>query len=161
MKGQPISGGGAGAKRSSENERSVKRRLCPVYAQDWSPEQRQVVFPTTSGNLVRYPFFLEKVWKPLLIRAKLAYRPYHSRGTRSRPGCSRAVRTSGGFSDSSGTPASARPPTPMATSLRKGMNTAAQCVSRADANSALTPAGTTGQGSPRQAGPLPRPSPQR
>jgi integrase len=24
------------------------------------------------------PFFLEKVWKPLLSRAKLPYRPYHS-----------------------------------------------------------------------------------
>jgi len=35
-------------------------------------------FPTSSGNLVRYPFFLEKVWKPLLKRAKLPYRPYHS-----------------------------------------------------------------------------------
>jgi len=45
---------------------------------EWSPEQRQMVFPTTSGNLVRYPFFLEKVWKPLLKRAKLSYRPYHS-----------------------------------------------------------------------------------
>ena len=46
--------------------------------EEWSPEQRQVVFPTSSGNLVRYPFFLEKVWKPLLKRAKLPYRPYHS-----------------------------------------------------------------------------------
>jgi len=43
----------------------------------------------------------------------------------------------------------------------KGMNTAAQCVPRADANSGLTPAGTTGQGSPQPAGPSPRPSPQR
>jgi hypothetical protein len=48
----------------------------------------------------------------------------------------------------------------------KGMNTAAQCIARADANSGLTPAGTTGvgtigQGGPRQPGPLPRPSPQR
>jgi integrase len=46
--------------------------------EEWSPEQRQVVFPTSSGNLVRYPSFLEKVWKPLLRRAKLPYRPYHS-----------------------------------------------------------------------------------
>ena len=46
--------------------------------EEWSPEQRQVVFPTSSGNLVRYPFFLEKVWKPLLSRVKLPYRPYHS-----------------------------------------------------------------------------------
>src|SRR5262245_38935410 len=43
----------------------------------------------------------------------------------------------------------------------KGMNTAAQCVSRADANSGLAPASTTGQGRSRQPGPLPRPSPQR
>src|SRR5258705_10385306 len=43
----------------------------------------------------------------------------------------------------------------------KGMNTAAQCIARADVNSGLTPAGTTGQGGPRQPGPLPRPSPQR
>jgi len=43
----------------------------------------------------------------------------------------------------------------------KGMNTAAQCIPRADARSGLTPAGTTGQGGSRQTGPLPRPSPQR
>jgi integrase len=34
--------------------------------------------PASSGNLVRYPFVLEKVRKPLLSRAKLPYRPYHS-----------------------------------------------------------------------------------
>jgi hypothetical protein len=43
----------------------------------------------------------------------------------------------------------------------KGMNTAAQCIPRSDANSGLTPARTTGQGSSGPAGPLPRPSPQR
>lgn len=37
-----------------------------------------MVFPTSSGNPVPYPFLLEKVWKPLLSRAKLPYRPYHS-----------------------------------------------------------------------------------
>jgi hypothetical protein len=42
----------------------------------------------------------------------------------------------------------------------KGINTAAQCVARADVNSGLTPVGTTGQGGPRPAFPLPRPSPQ-
>jgi len=42
----------------------------------------------------------------------------------------------------------------------KGMNTAAQCIPRADANSGLTPAGTTGQGGSQPAGPSPRPSPQ-
>jgi len=48
----------------------------------------------------------------------------------------------------------------------KGMNTAAQCIPRADVSSGLTPSGTTGQGGPQQsgqqpAGPSPRPSPQR
>jgi hypothetical protein len=43
----------------------------------------------------------------------------------------------------------------------KGMNTAAQCVSRADANSGLTPARTTGQGGSGQTGPSPRRSPSR
>jgi len=43
----------------------------------------------------------------------------------------------------------------------KGMNTAAQCIPRADAKSGLTPARTTGRGSPGPAGPLPRRSPQR
>jgi hypothetical protein len=50
--------------------------------------------------------------------------------------------------------------------IAKGMNTTAQCVTRADANSGLAPAGTTGQGGPQQRGPQPaspspRPSPQR
>ena len=40
----------------------------------------------------------------------------------------------------------------------RGMNTAAQCIARADVKSGLTPVGTTGQGGRR---PLPRPSPQR
>jgi hypothetical protein len=48
----------------------------------------------------------------------------------------------------------------------KGINTAAQCIPRADANSGLTPAGTTGQGGPQPGGPQPAspsppPSPQR
>jgi hypothetical protein len=43
----------------------------------------------------------------------------------------------------------------------KGMNTAAHCITRADAKSGVAPAGTTGQGAPRQAGPLPAPSPKR
>jgi hypothetical protein len=43
----------------------------------------------------------------------------------------------------------------------KGMNTSAQCIARDDAKSGLTPATTTGQGTPRQPGPSPRPSHQR
>jgi len=36
------------------------------------------VFPTSGGNTLRYPYFHERVWKPLLSRARLPYRPYHS-----------------------------------------------------------------------------------
>jgi integrase len=87
-----ISGRGAVAPPKNGKDRWVKASPALLQAlrghleaidldgsvKEWSPEQRQVVFPTTSSNLVRYPFFLEKVWKPLLKRARLPYRPYHS-----------------------------------------------------------------------------------
>ena len=38
----------------------------------------QLVFPTSGGNTLRYPYFHERVWKPLLTRAKLPYRKYHA-----------------------------------------------------------------------------------
>jgi integrase len=44
----------------------------------WSPEQRALVFPTTYGGLLRYPYFLEHVWQPLLAASKLPYRKYHA-----------------------------------------------------------------------------------
>jgi hypothetical protein len=43
----------------------------------------------------------------------------------------------------------------------KGMNMAARCIPRADANSGLTRASTTGQGSSGRAGASPRRSPSR
>ena len=43
----------------------------------------------------------------------------------------------------------------------KGMNTAAQCIPRADVSSGLTPSGTTGKGNPQPPEPAPRPSPPR
>ena len=43
-----------------------------------SPEQRQLVFPNTRGRVASYTHFLEHVWQPLLAKAGLAYRPYHS-----------------------------------------------------------------------------------
>ena len=87
-----ISGRGAVAPPKNGKDRWVKANVPLLKAlrghleaidldgsvEEWSSEQRQMVFPTSSGNLVRYPFFLEKVWKPLLSRAKLPYRPYHS-----------------------------------------------------------------------------------
>ena len=44
----------------------------------WSPEQRQLVFPTPSGRIIRHGHFLESVWQPLLAKAGLPYRKYHS-----------------------------------------------------------------------------------
>lgn len=46
--------------------------------QGWSPEQRQLVFPTRSGRIIGYPAFLENVWQPLLSKAGLTYRKYHA-----------------------------------------------------------------------------------
>jgi integrase len=47
---------------------------------DWDPEARALVFPTTYGNILHYPYFLTRVWRPLLAKAGLPYRRYH--GTR-------------------------------------------------------------------------------
>lgn len=44
----------------------------------WTPVQRQLVFPTTHGNIARYSWFLESVWQPLIAKAGLPYRKYHS-----------------------------------------------------------------------------------
>ncbi len=44
----------------------------------WAPEQRQLVFPNTLGRVASYTHFLEHAWQPLLAKAGLAYRPYHS-----------------------------------------------------------------------------------
>jgi integrase len=45
---------------------------------DWNTEQRRLVFPNGVGRLVDYPAFLVYVWKPLLAKAGLTYRKYHS-----------------------------------------------------------------------------------
>jgi integrase len=44
----------------------------------WGAEQRALAFPTSQGNVLRYPYFLERVWQPLLAKAGLPYRKYHS-----------------------------------------------------------------------------------
>jgi integrase len=44
----------------------------------WAPEQRQLVFPNTRGRVASYTHFLEHVWQPLLSKAGLPYRTYHS-----------------------------------------------------------------------------------
>jgi integrase len=46
---------------------------------DESPaNQRALVFPTTYGLLLGYPYFLEHGWRPLLAKAGLPYRRYHA-----------------------------------------------------------------------------------
>ena len=46
--------------------------------QTWSPEQRKLVFPNKAGRIMQYSSFLEDVWQPLLAKAGLPYRKYHS-----------------------------------------------------------------------------------
>jgi len=45
---------------------------------DWTPEQRLLVFPNVNGRVVQYMNFTRGVWKPLLKKAGLACRKYHS-----------------------------------------------------------------------------------
>ena len=45
---------------------------------EWAPEQRALVFPTAYGHILKYPYFLEHVWRPLLHKAGLPYRKYHA-----------------------------------------------------------------------------------
>jgi integrase len=44
----------------------------------WDEEARRLVFPTSGGHIVRHGHFLESVWQPLLRKAGLPYRKYHS-----------------------------------------------------------------------------------
>jgi integrase len=46
--------------------------------QDWSVEQRALVFPNKVGRIMQYSSFIEDVWQPLLAKAGLPYRKYHS-----------------------------------------------------------------------------------
>jgi integrase len=45
---------------------------------DWSPEARALMFPTSYGEILRYPYFLTDLWRPLLAKAGLPYRKYHA-----------------------------------------------------------------------------------
>ena len=46
--------------------------------QDWNAEQRALVFPNKAGRIMQYSTFIEDVWQPLLAKAGLPYRKYHS-----------------------------------------------------------------------------------
>jgi len=45
---------------------------------DWTPEQRQLIFPKSAARITRYGAFLELVWQPLLRNAALPYRKAHA-----------------------------------------------------------------------------------
>jgi integrase len=45
---------------------------------EWTPAQRRLVFPTQNGRIIRHGYFVESVWQPLLSKAGLPYRKYHS-----------------------------------------------------------------------------------
>lgn len=49
-----------------------------LVVEEWTPEQRQWVFPTTYGGLLHYAYFSQRIRKPLLAKAKLPYRRYHA-----------------------------------------------------------------------------------
>lgn len=48
------------------------------HVKQWTPEQRQLVFPNTVGRIIHYGQFLEHVWQPLIAKAGLPYRKYHA-----------------------------------------------------------------------------------
>jgi len=45
---------------------------------DWTPEQRALAFPNKAGRIMQYSTFIEDVRQPLLAKAGLLYRKYHS-----------------------------------------------------------------------------------
>jgi integrase len=49
-----------------------------AQARQWSPEARQLMFPTVTGGLLKYKFFAGKVWAPTLKAAKVVFRKFHS-----------------------------------------------------------------------------------
>jgi len=77
---------------------------------NWMPEQRQLVFPNKAGRVMQYSTFIEDVWQPLVAKAGLLYRKYHSTRHTSRRGSWRPARTSGGCRCSLGTRRSGRRP---------------------------------------------------
>jgi integrase len=89
----------------------------------WTPEQRQLVFPTTYGGILRYPYFLEHIWQPLLAKAGLPTGSTTPRATATRRGSCRTARIFGGCSSRWGTPRSAGPRTSTVTFSPTSTNT--------------------------------------
>ena len=49
-----------------------------AQAGDWPAESRRLMFPTTHGGMMRYRYFIEKLWRPTLRRLKIVLRRFHS-----------------------------------------------------------------------------------
>ena len=45
---------------------------------EWDAQGRALVFPTTFGNHLGYPYFWQSIWKPLMKKSGLPYRNYHA-----------------------------------------------------------------------------------
>jgi integrase len=45
---------------------------------EWEPEGRALVFPTTFGNHLGYPYFWQSIWRPLMRKSGLPIRNYHA-----------------------------------------------------------------------------------
>jgi hypothetical protein len=53
---------------------------------EWTAAQRQLVFPTAQGRLMRYSHFLEHIWQPLLAKSEPHIAGTTRQGTVTRPG---------------------------------------------------------------------------
>src|SRR5215470_1257483 len=87
---------------------------------NWSPEQRQLMFPTPGGHIVRHGYFYETIWQPLLSKAGLPPRNYHAARHSYATGCWTRAMTFAGSRLSSATPRSRRPWTPTPIWTRPG-----------------------------------------
>jgi integrase len=53
---------------------------------EWTPEQRQLVFPSPAGRFASYTHFLDEVWRPLLSKPACRIGSTTRRATRSPRG---------------------------------------------------------------------------
>ena len=57
----------------------IENMSLEASVKNWTTEQRQLVFPTAvAGGPLKYTYFVAKVWKPTLSKARLPYRRFHA-----------------------------------------------------------------------------------
>ncbi len=78
----PKNGKSRHVKLSAELLRALRAQVETVALEagvkEWTPEEKQLIFPNTKGRVASYKHFVEDVWQPLLRKAGLPYRKYHS-----------------------------------------------------------------------------------